>query len=302
MNWRKIDLNLFVVFDAIAQLRSTTRAAAKLNVSQPAVSHALTRLRTALKDDLFVRTPGGMEPTPYAEQLIGPVRAALETLGTALQSAAPFNPEVSSHRFSISADNRAALILAGPLAATVAAKAPSIKISIRPSGTLDIAECLDRGELDLALGSLAAPGERFSDLRLFEDRFAALVRRGHPAARDGVLSLEELGTYTHLTLSSTGEDTGFVDEVLARSGLQRRVEFSGPLLSAPALLVQSEMIAVMGERGAREFARSASLETLRLPFETPPLITAMLWHRRHDDVPAHRWLRSVVLRVARTIR
>src|ERR1700727_2155897 len=88
MNWRMLDLNLLVVFDAVVQERSATRAAARLNMTQPAISHALARLRTALRDDLFVRTPDGMEPTPYAERLVGPVRTALENLQTALDGAA----------------------------------------------------------------------------------------------------------------------------------------------------------------------------------------------------------------------
>jgi len=136
---------------------------------------------------------------------------------------------------------------------------------------------------------------------LFENGFAALVRRGHPAAMDGKLTVEALGSYLHLSLSSTGEETAFVDDELARHGLVRRVAFRGPLLAAAAALAQSDMIAVMGERGAREFARVAPLEVLALPFVSPRLVTAMLWHRRVDDVPAHRWLRSVIMRVARTL-
>lgn len=301
MNWRTLDLNLLVVFDAVANERSATRAALKLNMTQPAISHALARLPGALRDELFVCTPDGMEPTPFAERLAGPVRAALESLGTALEGAAEFDPATAERGFSIAADNRAALVLAAPLAAAVAAEAPGVSLSVRPSGTLDLAERLDRGELDLALGGLAAPGERFSDVSLFENGFAALVRRGHPASVDGAISVEALSAYPHLSLSSTGEETGFVDAELERHGLARRVAFSGPLLAAPAALAQSEMVAVIGELAAREFARSAPLEVLRLPFASPRLLTAMLWHRRLDDVPAHRWLRTLVLRVARTL-
>ena len=157
MNWRRLDLNLLVVFDAVAQERSATRAAAKLNMTQPAISHALARLRSALGDELFVRTPDGMEPTPYAERLAGPVRAALESLNTALDGAAAFDPAAAERGFSVAVDNRAALVLAAPLATTVAAEAPGVSLDLRPSGTLDLAERLDRGELDLALGGLA-PG------------------------------------------------------------------------------------------------------------------------------------------------
>jgi DNA-binding transcriptional LysR family regulator len=302
MNWRKLDLNLLVVFDAVAQERSATRAATKLNMTQPAISHALARLRSALRDELFVRTPDGMEPTPYAEQLAGPVRAALDSLQTALDGAAAFDASVAERDFAVAVDNRAALVLAAPLATAVAAEAPGITLALRPSGTLDLAERLDRGELDLALGGLAAPGDRFSDRHLFEDAFAVLVRRGHPAAGAGeVFALEALAAYPHLALSSTGEDTSFVDEELARHDLVRRIALHAPLLATAATLAQSDIIAVVGERTARAFARAAPLDLLRLPFDSPRVPTAMLWHRRLTDAPAHRWLRSVVLRVARTL-
>lgn len=299
MNWRTLDLNLLVVFDAVAQARSATRAAAKLNMTQPAISHALARLRGALGDELFVRTPDGMAPTPFAERLAGPVRAALESLQAALGGAAGFDPATASRGFVAALDNRAALVLAAPIAAAVAAEAPGVGLDLRPSGTLDLADRLDRGELDLALGGLAAPGERFSDLRLFENGFAALMRRGHPAAGAGDLDLQALAAHPHLVLSSTGEETWFVDAELARHGLVRRVALRAPLLAAAAALAQSEMIAVVGERTARAFAAIAPLQVLPLPFASPRLVTAMLWHRKQDDAPAHRWLRGLVLRVAR---
>jgi DNA-binding transcriptional LysR family regulator len=300
MNWRTLDLNLLVVFDAVAQERSATRAAAKLNMTQPAISHALGRLRGALRDDLFVRTPDGMEPTPFAERLAAPVRFALEGLRIALDSAADFDPATAERRLVLALDNRATLVLAAPLAATVAAEAPRVTLDLRPSGTLNLMECLDAGELDLAVGGLASPAERFSDIRLFENGFAALVRRGHPASGKPELSLDALAAHPHLLLSSTGEETGFVDEELARHGLTRTVMLRAPLLAATAALAQSNMIAVVGERTARAFARVAPLEVLTLPFPSPALFTAMLWHRRLDDVPAHRWLRGLVARVART--
>ena len=299
MNWRTLDLNLLVVFDAVAQARSATRAAAKLNMTQPAISHALARLRAALRDDLFVRTPDGMEPTPFAERLAGSVRAALEGLGTALDGAAAFDPATAERGFTVAVDNRSALVLAAPVAAAVAMEAPGVSLDLRPSGTIDVAARLDRAELDLALGSLAAPGERFSDLKLFETGYVALVRRGHPLAGVGEPSLAALAEAPHLDLSSTGEGTEFVDAELARHGLQRRVALRAPLLAAAAVLAQSDMLAVVGERTAQAFAGIAPLAVLPLPFASPRLVTAMLWHRRLDDVPAHRWLRGLVLRVAR---
>ena len=301
MNWRMLDLNLLVVFDAVAQERNATRAGAKLNMTQPAISHALSRLRHALRDELFVRTPEGMEPTPYAERLVGPIRTALESLHTALDGAAPFDPETAERSFTLAMDNRAAVVLAAPLAAAMGAQAPGVQLDLRPSGTLNLPERLDRGELDLAIGGLAAPAARFSDLRLFNNGFAAVVRRGHPAAVDGTISLRALGDFPHLILSSTGEETDFVDAELARHKLARRVTLRVPLLAAAATLAQSEMVAILSERTARAFAGSAPLDVLTLPFASPQQVTAMLWHRRLDNVPAHQWLRTLILRVARTM-
>jgi DNA-binding transcriptional LysR family regulator len=302
MNWRMLDLNLLVVFDAVAQERNATRAAAKLNMTQPAISHALSRLRSALRDDLFVRTPDGMAPTPYAEQLVGPVRTALENLNTALDGAAPFDPETAERGFTIAMDNRATVRLAAPLAAAVGEQAPKVQLDVRPSGTLNLTELLDRGDFDLAVGGLAAPAERFFDRRLFHSDFVAVVRRGHPAAVDRTISLRALSDYPHLILSSTGEETDFVDAHLGRQSLSRRVKVRVPLLAATATLAQSEMIAILSESTARTFADSAPLEVLTLPFPSPQLVTAMMWHRRVDSVPAHQWLRGLVAHVARSAR
>ncbi len=302
MKWRALDLNLIVVFDAVMQERSATAAATRLNMTQPAVSHALSRLRGALKDDLFVRTPDGMEPTPYAKRLADPVRRALEELGTALESADDFQPAVAERVFTLGVNNHSTLVLAAPLAAAVAAEAPGITLDMRAARTLNVEDRLDRGELDFAIGGLAAPGERFSDLRLFEDGFAALLRQGHPACSpDGTITLQALASLPHLAVSSNGEGTGFVDEELARHELGRHIALHAPLIATGDLLAQSDLVAVLSVRAAREFARRRSLQIMQLPFSSPKVVTALLWHRRFDDVGAHRWLRRLISRVAKTL-
>jgi DNA-binding transcriptional LysR family regulator len=302
INWRRLDLNLLVVFDAVMQERNATRAAERLNMSQPAVSHALGRLRAALGDELFVRTPDGMEPTPQAEHLAPSVHRALADLGAALESDRTFEPQEVSRSFVISLNNYGALVMAPSLAAAVAREAPFVTLDLRPSGTIDIAERLDRGEIDLALGGIGAPAERFCDIRLFEDRFACLLRQDHPAVGPkGKIDAKWLAELPHLEVSSTGEGTGFVDDELARLGLERRVVLRAPLLATVGLLTQSDMVTVMTEKAARAFASKAPLQVLTLPFASPTLPFAMLWHRRMDDHAAHRWLRGVVSRVARTL-
>src|SRR3981189_3404033 len=155
------DLNLLVVLDAIMRDRSVTRAGNRLGLSQPAMSHALTRLRHMLKDELFVRSPTGMMPTPRAEELATPIRIALEGLQQSLEPV-QFEPSEATRTFHIAVDNYAAIVLVAPIAAHVARIAPGVRLDFRPSGTLDVLEQLYRSELHLAMGPVGAQGERFS--------------------------------------------------------------------------------------------------------------------------------------------
>src|SRR6476660_119970 len=134
-----IDLNLLVVFDAIMRDRSVTRAGQRLGLSQPAMSHALTRLRHMLKDELFIRSPNGMMPTPRAEELASPIRMALDGLQQSLETV-QFDPSKATATFRIAVDNYAAIVLVAPIAAHVARNAPGVKLDFRPSGTLDVLE------------------------------------------------------------------------------------------------------------------------------------------------------------------
>src|SRR5256886_499556 len=151
MNWRAFDLNLLVVFEALMQDGSVTRAGKRLGMSQPALSHALNRLRYLLKDQLFIRTPRGMVPTPRAEQLALPLRHALAGMERALEPET-FVAAQASRRFSIAINNYAAIVMAAPLVAAVSAGAPVAQLDLRPSGTLDVFDRLDSGELELGIG------------------------------------------------------------------------------------------------------------------------------------------------------
>ena len=302
-NWRRLDLNLLVVFHAVIEERSATAAANKLNMSQPAVSHALSRLRNAMEDELFVRTPDGLEPTPFALNLAKGVASALEQLRFTLEGAENFAPAISTREFALAVNNHAALVLAPPLTAAISSEAPGIRLNLRPSGTLDLADELDQGHIDLAISQHSATADRFHDLKLFDEDFSAIVRADHPAlAGRDKLTLELVASLPHLVISSTGESTDFVDTALARKGLSRRIALRAPLLATNGILLQSDMIAITGTRAADAFARTAPLRVLRLPFASPTFPIALLWHRRFDDLPAHKWLRGMVGKVAKSLR
>jgi DNA-binding transcriptional LysR family regulator len=296
MKLTTFDLNLLFVFEAILRERSITRAGERVGLSQPAMSHALNRLRWKLKDQLFIRTPDGMLPTPRAEELAQPVRNALSELQSALDPQ-EFTPEQAERHFTVAVNNYAAVVLAGPITAKCAALAPNVRLSLRPSGTLDIPDLLDRGELDLALAALDPPANRFAAQVLVGDHYVAVMRRGHPIA-PRKLDLKTFATLPHLVISSSGEDLGFVDAALAGEGYARTIALEAPYLSAGAVLTQSDMVAVLGRQIAQEFRRAYAIDLQDLPFDSPMLRSVMLWHRRFDNQTAHRWLRDTIMSVA----
>jgi DNA-binding transcriptional LysR family regulator len=299
MNWGAFDLNLLIVFDAVMHERSVTRAGSRIGMSQPAVSHALNRLRYQLKDELFVRTPAGMVPTPRAEQIALPLRQALSEMQRVLEPE-EFIPGTSDRHFTLSVNNYAAVVLAPPLVAAVASDAPDIRLDIRPSGTINIADQLDSGELDLAIGSSDVPGERFADRLLVRDSFVVVMRPDHPAARTR-LSAKAFAALPHLEISSSGDDTSFIDRFLAEQGLSRHITLRVPYLSAARILAQSDIVATLSRRIAEAFVRTNNLLIRKPPYDSPIVETRLLWHRRLDDNPGHRWLRDIAARVSKTL-
>lgn len=291
-----LDLNLLVVFDAIMRDRSVTRAGQRLGLSQPAMSHALTRLRHMLKDELFVRSPNGMMPTPRAEELAAPIRMALDGLQQSLEPV-QFDPSKATATFRIAVDNYAAIVLVAPIAAHVAKIAPGVKLDFRPSGTLDVLERLDRSELHLAMGPLGVQGERFSRRRLLQDQFVVVHRKGHPAAKTREFSTEKLATLPELEISSAQFGPDFAETRSERSKLGPRAAMRAPFLSAAPILATSDLVAVLPLNVAKRMTRSHQLVYRRLSRSPKPIEAAMIWLRRLDNQPSHAWLRDVIGRV-----
>jgi DNA-binding transcriptional LysR family regulator len=292
-----IDLNLLVVFDAIMQERSVTRAGRGVGLSQPAMSHALTRLRHMLKDELFVRSPKGMVPTPRAQQLALPIRQALDGLQHSLEPV-QFDPSKAARTFHVAVDNYAAIVLVAPVAARIAKAAPDVTLEIRASGTLDVPDLLDRGQLELAISSSTEHQERFLRRLLLQDRFVAVLRKNHEAAATRELTVETFAALPHLEISSVLHATDFIDGALARRKLTRRIALRAPFLSAVRILALSDMVAVLPERIAEELIRYRPLVIRPLPHSSPRVEIGMVWPRWLDNQPAHAWLRDSIAGVA----
>jgi DNA-binding transcriptional LysR family regulator len=193
-------------------------------------------------------------------------------------------------------------VLVGTLAAQITKIAPGVTLEFRPSGTLNIFDLLDRGELDLAIGPFPEQGERFSRLSLLQDDFVVVLRKGHPATDTRELSMQKFAALSHLEISSVPYATDFVDQALARRKLTRRVQLRAPFISTVRILVASDMVSVLRRRVAEELVRYRPLVIRPLPHASPKMETAMIWPRWLDNQPAHRWLRDTVGLVAKSYR
>jgi DNA-binding transcriptional LysR family regulator len=290
-----------IAFDAVMRELHVTRAAARLAMSQPALSHALQRLRGAFSDELFVRGPGGMIPTERAIALIGPIRRALADLGEALEPV-DFDAALATDRFTLAMNNGAALSLAPAVVAAVRAAAPGATLVVRPSGNLQIDDLLDRGDLDLAIvGNGKVHGERFVTETLYKDGFAVAAATGHPIFATE-LTFASLCDHTMMHLTSTGDDTGFLAAIfdsLGQPGCRPALQM--PLLSAGGVLETSDIITVVSQRIARVLARRPGVDWRPLPShpEIPISRGILVWPRRLDRHPANVWLRGLVARCAR---
>ena len=302
MKLRSLDLNLLLAFDALAEEHNVTRAAARLGVSQPAMSGALSRLRLAFGDPLFVRTRGQMRPTPRARALAAPIGAALTRLREAIEPGPGFRPQTARNEFRIAATDYVEALVLGPLLTALRREAPGVSLrSIRPTRVFaPPEEALRSGEVDLALGLFGAPVSPTPDLRsatLFRDRMMAVVRADHPGV-GARLTLKKFITLPQIRILYPGDEhSGLVDSVLGSRGLERRVALTvSNLVPVPAIVARTDLVGLAPERLAREWARRRAIRILDVPIPLPPMALAIVWEERRGSQPANEWLRGAIIR------
>jgi len=299
MNNGRIDLNLLVVFAAIAETGSVTAAARKLALSQPAVSHALNRLRDVTKDALFVRGRAGLVPTPRAEAMVSPVRDALAVLGGALQPDR-FDPGSAGRSFRLGVSDYALATLGQPLMRAVRAQAPGVGLEFRLVDERSLA-MLETGALDGLFWGADAPEPPVQGLDLFREHLVGLVCARHPlagAAREGALTLEDYLAFPHIVVSWREPHRSAVDAALDRLGRQRRVGVVSPNFTANiAALAGTDLIMSLPARMADSLA-SPALVQFSLPLELADYPYRFLWHLRTARDPGMIWLREIVRQAA----
>ncbi len=298
MNVNSLDLNLLRVFDAVLAERNVTRAAERLYLSQPAVSHALTRLRHAVGDDLFVKVPGGVRPTPRARELGAPVNEALAALEQALNPP-EFDPATSTRSFRIATHDYLTTVLMADLAAHLAALAPGVSVRLRPTEGRAL-EMLDQQEADMAISAFGVLPERFDEQVLLRDRYVCVMRAGHPLAA-ARLTVGRFARARHLLISPRGDERGFVDTALAARGLSRRVAMIvNQFAPALGIVAASDLVLTVPERVVAGAADPSALHIAPCPVDTPDTFTktSVVWHRRLGRHPALAWLRETLVQVA----
>lgn len=298
MKLSDIDLNLLVVFDRLVQDGRVSRVAESLGLSQPAVSNALRRLRDLLDDELFLRTPAGMAPTPYALQLAEPVAQALRGLQGALNVRASFDPARSERCFTLAMTDVGEIYFLPVLMDALAREAPGVTLRCVPVADASLREDMAAGRVDLALGSLPQLQAGFFQQALFRQRYVALMRTGHSLAADAPapLNAAQYRQAAHVRVVSAGTGHGQVDEALQRLGVARQVQLTVPhYVALGQVLGSTDLVATVPERLAQRLAGPHALVARPLTLRLPSSTIAQLWHAHLHRDPGHQWLRGLVV-------
>ena len=298
MNLSKVDLNLFIVFDAIYTEANLTRAGQIVGITQPAVSNALSRLRETFNDPLFVRTAQGMVPTPMAQNIIGPVRNALQLLRVSVQESRIFNPLQANKTFRISMTDLIEAVILPPLFQRLRRQAPAVQIESFLAKRRETTKELAAGRIDFAVDAPLNTDPQVRHVKLLEDRYVCAMRKGHPLAKDKI-SLDDYLSLTHIHISSRRSGLGLVDLALGKMGIQRKIALrSQHYLMASQVMQQTDMAMTVPE----SFAHRHSLHAVDLPVnDVPAQETHLYWHESTDQDPANRWMREQLIELCQQV-
>ncbi|HEY0846050.1 MAG TPA: LysR family transcriptional regulator [Noviherbaspirillum sp.] len=295
MNLSRVDLNLFIVFEAIFTLGSITSAGRRLNLSQSAVSHALSRLRTLFDDPLFERTSKGMTPTPLARLLIADVRNALQSMECTLQKTAHFDLSTTQRRFTIAMGDPFDSLMLPSLMARIGPVAPGLEVESIYSDRRRVEAALLDGSLDMAIDVLISTSPDIGHAPVLSEPLVVLAREGHPAI-EGSIDLDTYLRQDHIQVSSRRRGLSLEDISLRRAGLNRHVRVRCQHYAAASRIVsQTNMLMTMPRSFALMTNDTLRNQILPVPFNSLRLELFLYWHARSENDAAARWLRDQIL-------
>ncbi|PDS99251.1 LysR family transcriptional regulator [Rhizobium sp. S9] len=295
----RYDLNLLPVFLALMEERSVTRAAARLGITQPALSNSLNRLRETLRDPLFIRERYGIKPTQLAEEIAPTIEAALAQLDDLVLNQQEFRPIEAERLFTLAPNSYVELVLMPALVARMRALAPGIKVRMTAFGN-DLAETgVVSGTTAMVIGRIVDPPDNLVVQHLMDDGLACVVRRDHPEIGDSI-SREQYESLKHVNVLPPGRLRVGLFQALGQQNLKREVVVSVThFLAVPAMLAVTDYCATLPSLICRSLEGDLRLKVLPTPVDLGTFPVEMAWHVRYRHDPAHRWLRSVIAELAK---
>ena len=289
---KNLDLNLLIVFNELFKCGSVSSVASSINLTQPAVSNALRRLREALDDELFVKTSRGMVPTPLALQLAEPVAFALSTIQSALDQNSNFDLSTTTRTFNVAMSDIGEIYFIPILIKHLSEIAPNIRIrTFRTSGE-DLKRKMEEGRIDLAVGLLPDLKSGFFQRRLFEQKYVCL--RGADQAYGESLTLNEFLAAEHVAIDAIGTGHSEIEAILNRMGYSRRIVMHVPhFVAVGHILAASRLVATVPEKFAERCTAPFNLIAYPHPVDLPSVKINLFWHARFHKEAANQWLRSL---------
>lgn len=295
----RMDLNLLSVFLVLMQERSVTRAARRLSLGQPAVSHALARLRSALGDDLFIRHGRVMEPTPRAAALFNDIGPSLQKIETSLRATGAFDPMTSRPVFRVGMSDDVLLAFLPRITSELFNQIPGATVVVLATDYLRAADMLDRGDVSMVMGYLVKLPSAAKVRRLRTVRYKVLRGSRHA----GRLTLKNYCQHNHAIVTFAGDLKGYVDESLEGIGASRTIVLSLPqFASLPQILQASDLLVTVPDYVADTLTAGSRLHAEPLPFKSPTFGLSMAWRAAVDSDPAERLLREIIAQAVRTGR
>jgi DNA-binding transcriptional LysR family regulator len=299
----KIDLNLFVVFDAIYCEGNITKAASVLNLSQPAVSHSLGKLRTHFDDALFIRQGNEMRPTPVAKNVIDDVREALHQLQVCLVQSRQFEPLTSRKSFSLSLHGSLEPYYLPILQQSLSLESPAINLrSNKRVRRTELENKLASGDIDLAIDTLIPVSNNIMHTQLEVDQLVVVARKNHPAITPE-LDLDTYLRLNHVLVSSRSTGPSLEDFELSRIGLHRKISLRCQhALSACQVILNNDMLLTLPKTAAAMYSKMLDIAIYPMPVELPDIGVHLYWHVNVDKEPANKWLRNKMIIAATNTR
>ncbi|MCK2241357.1 MULTISPECIES: LysR family transcriptional regulator [unclassified Crossiella] len=286
-----LDLNLLTALDALLEEGSVAGAAARLHLTQPAMSRALGRIRRAMGDEILVRTGRTMTPTPRALAVQAQVHTLVQQAQTVLTPDRTLDLTTLDRTFTLRWHDAVTTAAAPGLLARISAQAPGVRLSLLPEAGADTTD-LRHGHVDLEITAATPESPDLAHETIAHDRLVVLMRENHPAATRN-LTPARYAKAAHLIVSRRGQLADPVDDLLAEHGLHRQVRAAVPTTAAALqCLRDNDFLVVLPEHMTRAATQESGLLTRPLPFPAAPIPVIMAWHQRYTGDPAHTWLRT----------